>query len=111
MFGSRKNKKNNEVKNKQLLTAFDKMEYFIVEQRSNEDLFKICDTILSGRPVLANFDRLTSTADCNFMLSFISGVVYATGGEAVQVGTKLYLFARKEEYEDGSLKQYIEDIK
>ena len=111
MFGSKRKKRNNEVKNKQLLTAFDKMEYFIVEQRSNDDLFKICDTILSGRPVLANFDRLTSAADCNFMLSFISGVVYATGGETAQVGTKLYLFARKEEYEDGSLKQYIEDIK
>ena len=45
------------------------------------------------------------------MLAFISGVVYACEGETIQVGNKLFLFARKEEYEDGSLKQYIEDIK
>lgn len=111
MFGLKKKKRNNDLKNKQLLTAFDRMEYFIVEKRTNEDLFKICDTILGGRPVLANFDRLTAAQDCNYMLSFISGVVYATEGEVVQVGTKLYLFARKEEFEDGSLKQYIEDIR
>ena len=110
MFGLKKKNKNDSQKNKQLLTAFDRMEYFIIAQKSNEELFKISDTILSGKPVLANFDRLVPS-DCNYMLSFISGVVYACDGEVVQVGTKLFLFARKEEYEDGSLKQYIEDIK
>ena len=74
----KKKKRNNDLKNKQLLTAFDRMEYFIVEKRTNEELFKICDAILGGKPVLANLDRLTSAQDCNYMLSFISGVVYAT---------------------------------
>jgi len=110
MFGLKKKKKNDSMKNKQLLTAFDRMEYFIVEKKSDEELFKICDTILGGKPVLANFDRVPS-ADCNYMLSFISGVIYATEGEAIQVGSRLFSFARKEEYEDGSLKQYVEDIK
>ena len=109
MFG-RKKGKNDFNRNKQLLTAFDRMEYFIVAGRSNEELFKICDTILSGKPVLANFDRL-EIKDSNYMLAFISGVVYASDGETIQVGPKLFLFARKEEYEDGSLKQYVEDIK
>ncbi len=109
MFGKKK-KKNDFPRNKQLLTAFDRMEYFIIAEKSNEELFRICDTILSGKPVLANFDRIAA-ADCNYMLSFISGVVYACDGETIQVGNKLFLFARRAEYEDGSLKQYIEDIK
>lgn len=109
MFG-RKKGKNDLNRNKQLLTAFDRMEYFIVANRSNEELFKICDTILGGKPVLANFDRI-DIKDCNYMLAFISGVVYASDGETIQVGDKLFLFARKEEYEDGSLRQYVEDIK
>lgn len=110
MFGRKKGKKSDYSRNKQLLTAFDRMEYFIVADKTNEELFKICDTILNGKPVLANFDRI-SNADCNYMLAFISGVVYACDGETIQVGDKLFLFARKDEYEDGSLKQYIEDIK
>jgi len=110
MFGLKKKIKNDNSKNKQLLTAFDRMEYFIVNQKSDEELFKICDTILNGKPVLVNFDKVPA-ADCNYMLSFISGVVYATDGETISIGSRLFLFARKEEYEDGSLKQYVEDIK
>lgn len=108
---NRKNKKNEE-KNKQLLTAFDKMVYYIFQEGddSREEMFKLCDNILNGKPVLANFDKV-SVADSNFMLAFISGVVYACEGETIQVGNKLFLFARKEEYEDGSLMQYVEDIK
>ena len=108
MFGLKKKNKN-EKKN-QLLTAYDRLETVFVSSRSNEEMFKISDAILSGKPVLANFDRL-EIKDSNYMLAFISGVVYASDGETIQVGPKLFLFARKEEYEDGSLKQYVEDIK
>jgi len=45
------------------------------------------------------------------MLAFISGVLYACDGETIQISKRLFLFARKEEYEDGSLRQYVEDIK
>ncbi len=103
-------KKTHDEKNKQLLTAFDRMVYFIFQDKSEEEMLKLCDTILSGKPVLANFDKVRAT-DCNFMLAFISGVIYACQGQTIQVGNKLYLFARKEEYEDGSLLQYVEDIK
>lgn len=117
---SKKNKPEDK-KNKQLLTAFDRMVYFIFQGQENEsdseykqkvrqEMFKICDTILSGKPVLANLDNI-DLDECNFMLAFISGVVYACDGESIQISKKLFLFARKEEYEDGSLKQYVEDIK
>lgn len=111
MFGRKsKIEKTEYERKKTLLTSFDKMEYFIVENKENEGLLKICDNILNGKPVLANFDKL-SAADCNYMLAFISGVVYACEGETMQLGQKLFLFARKEEYEDGSLRQYVEDIR
>ncbi len=107
LFGKRK--KSDVTKKGQLLTAFDKMEYFSVEERSNETLFKICDTIINGKAVLAKFDKISSS-DANYMLSFISGVVYACKGKTIQASDKLFLFARKEEYEDGSLEQYVEDM-
>ncbi|MBO7086334.1 MAG: cell division protein SepF, partial [Bacilli bacterium] len=63
-----------------LLTSFDRLEYIYVETKDDEELFKICDTLLGGRPVIVNFDKLNG-ADCNYMLAFISGVVYALEGQ------------------------------
>lgn len=93
-----------------LLTSFDRMEYSIVTDNSQDSLMKICDTILSGKAVLANFDKI-DPADANEMLSFISGVVYAKEGEIYKLDERLFLFGRKEEFEDGSLYQYVEDTK
>lgn len=91
-------------------TSFDNMVYVIVRDCSDEQTLEICDMILSGKPVLANFSKI-SPSGANEMLAFISGVVYATNGHIEKMETKLFLFARKEEYEDGSLYQYIEDTK
>ena len=112
LFSKKKDKEqdNKKYNQKALLTSFDLMEYFIVKDRSNEELFKLCDTILSGKPVLANFDKI-SVSDCNYILAFMSGVVYAKEGQVIKVGERLYLFARKEEFQDGSLKEYVEDIR
>ncbi|HEY8396169.1 MAG TPA: cell division protein SepF [Bacilli bacterium] len=104
------NKEKGGKKRSSLLTSFDRMEYSIVTDNSQETLFHICDTILSGRAVLANFDKL-EPEDANNMLNFISGVVYATEGKIFKIDEKIFLFGRKEEFEDGSLYQYVEDTK
>lgn len=97
-------------KGDKLLTAYDMMKYHTVEEETDTELFAICDMILSGKPVLANFDKIDIAA-ANRMLAFVSGVVYATNGEIYKISDRLFMFARKEEYEDGSLYQYIEDTK
>lgn len=93
-----------------LLTTFDRMEYYTAEIGDEEEMFKICDTILGGKAVLANFDKLEAEK-ANHILAFISGVVYATEGQIFKLDNRLFVFGRKEEYEDGSLLQYIEDVK
>jgi len=109
-FTEYNNKVKGGKKRTSLLTSFDRMEYTIVTENTKEALFKICDTILSGKAVLANFDKL-SADDANEMLPFISGVVYAKEGEVYKLDERLFLFGRKEEFEDGSLYQYVEDTK
>jgi FtsZ-interacting cell division protein YlmF len=59
---------------------------------------------------LANFEKI-GVDDANYMLTFLSGAVYALNGEVHKTGSKTFLFARKEEFEDGTLHQYIEDIR
>ena len=45
------------------------------------------------------------------MLAFLSGIVYSTEGRIFRVETRLFLLARKEEFEDGTLFQYVQDLK
>ena len=121
LFGKKKRKqklqfseytppKSKQKKGEKLLTSYDTMKYFTVHTDTEDELFKICDTLLDGKAILANFDQLNPTA-ANRMLSFISGVVYAKSGEIYQISERIFLFARKEEFEDGSLYQYIEDTR
>lgn len=109
-FTEYNNHKQKSKKRSSLLTSFDRMEYSIVTEHSQDALLKICDTILSGKAVLANFDKVDPEG-ANEMLSFISGVVYAKEGEIYKLDDKLFLFGRKEEFEDGSLYSYVEDTK
>lgn len=109
-FTEYNNHKSKVKRKSSLLTSFDRMEYSIVTEYTQEVLMKICDTVLSGKAVLANFDKI-SPNDANEMLSFISGVVYAKEGEIYKLDEKLFLFGRKEEFEDGSLYSYVEDTK
>jgi len=109
-FTEYNNYKSKNKKRSSLLTSFDRMEYSIVTEHSNDALMKICDIVLSGKAVLANFDKIDAI-HANEMLSFISGVVYAKEGEIYKLDDKLFLFGRKEEFEDGSLYSYVEDTK
>ena len=72
--------------------------------------FDISNKILDGYPVLVNFEKL-GLQESNNMLSFLSGVVYATEGQTLRIQPRLFLLGRKEEFEDGTLYQYYEDLK
>ncbi len=91
------------------MTSFDKIDYILIRDSSDDELFKVCDKILDGRPVLVKFEKL-DIQSANKMLSFMSGVVYATYGKIIKVESQLFLMARKEEFEDGSLYQYVDDL-
>lgn len=92
---------------KSLLSSFDRMQSETVI--SKDQLFDLCDVIINNRALLANFEKI-SVEDANYMLTFLSGAVYALGGEVHKTGTKTFLFAKAEEYIDGTIKQYIEDV-
>lgn len=109
-FSDYNNKNKGTKKSGGLLTSFDCLKYFTAINSSQEQLMEMCDIILSGKAILANFDQISSD-EANYMLAFISGVVYATQGEIFKLENKLFLFGRKEEFEDGSLQQYVEDTR
>ena len=91
------------------MTAFDNIKFVVINENSDEKLFDACDALLTGHPLLLKFENL-QLSDANRMLAFISGVVYATEGKIFKVESHLFLLGRKEEFEDGSLYQYYEDL-
>lgn len=96
--------------NRYTLTAFDKIEYMVIKNASDEQAIEISDKIMSGSPVLANFENINRD-EANMMLAFISGVLYALDGKILKIQSRMFLLARKEEFEDGTLYQYYEDLK
>lgn len=92
-----------------LITSFDKIKFVKVESSSDDELFKMADLLLKGSPIVANFDKV-DVKTANHMLSFLSGVVYALNGQAIQIRDKLFMLASEEDFKDGTLNKYIEDI-
>lgn len=92
------------------MTSFDKIVYMVIKDSSKETLFDISDKLLSSIPVLANFENIDIDS-ANDMLAFLSGVIYAKDGRLLKIQSKLFLLAIKEEFDDGSLYEYYEDLK
>ena len=105
----KRKEKDNKSKSIPTMTSFDRIIYKDVKSNSDDVLYDVADTVLKGNPVLVNFD--IDKQDANRMLAFLSGIVYSTEGRIFRVETRLFLLARKEEFEDGTLFQYVEDLK
>lgn len=76
------------------------------DQRAAE----LVEELRVSNPLCINFDGLEIMAK-NKMLAFLSGATYALEGEVVLLKQNVYLFAKKVDFLDGSLKEFIERTK
>lgn len=106
MLGKRRKEEKN------LGSAFDRLLNYTL--RKNEDiniqLMELADIIMANRPVLINFEEISSIGEVNYVVSFLSGVVYALSGTVYRFGDETRLFASGRAFEDGTLKKYIKDF-
>ena len=54
--------------------------------------------------------KLINIGEVNYVVSFLSGVVYALEGTVYRFGDETRLFASGRAFEDGTLKKYIKDF-
>ena len=97
-------KKNDEVE----IKAKDKI---IFKEMVNDDNLAR-DLVLelkNGNPLVINFSKLNEM-DAIKMIPFFEGAALALEGKTVMISEEIYLFALKECFLDGSLKQFIENI-
>lgn len=88
--------------------AFERVEFVMMEQ--DVDVFKLSDKLLEGIPLIVNFDNFDEVQS-NQVITFLSGVTYAIDGEIEQIQDKIFLFASKNDYKDGSLRKFVKEHK
>lgn len=76
---------------------------------NDEEAASYVNLIKSGTPVILNFEKLEPPSS-NKMLAFIAGACYALDGKTVRINNQTYLFAKKSEFLDGSLAQFINNL-
>lgn len=88
--------------------AFDRVEFIVMEK--DLDILKIADKMLYGTPIIMNFEEFNEV-EANKVITFLSGVTYAIDGEIEMIQEKIFLFASKQDYKDGSLRKFVKEYK
>ncbi len=107
VFGKKKKAKN--AVNEPVESTYDKI---VFEKLSSDDdhyLTHLADQMIEGAPLILNFDTL-DIDQANKVIAFFSGVVYAITGEIVHIQEKVFLFANKDVYKDGSMDDFLKEI-
>lgn len=103
LFGKKKVEEEEEI-----VLSKDKL-VFVKIDNDDAKAAELVDEISDSIPVIINFEDLDPTA-ANKMLAFFAGATYALNGKSVEINKKTFLFAKKEEFIDGSLYDFIENI-
>lgn len=102
MFG--KKKKDEEV----LSLAKDRIR--LDKMKDNDEFARdIILDIKKGSPCVINFEGMEEEAGNKF-LAFFEGACVALDGKVIKINEFTYLFARREDFIDGSLREWINQI-
>ncbi len=88
--------------------ALDRVSF--IKMTKEEDVLKLGDQLMYGTPLIINFESYDEVQGTK-VITFLSGVTYAIDGEIEQIHDKIFLFASKKDYKDGSLRKFIKDYK
>ncbi|PKK94097.1 MAG: hypothetical protein CVV61_01215 [Tenericutes bacterium HGW-Tenericutes-6] len=107
LFSVGKKKKKDEVEEKVL-----KSDQIVFDSLTHDDdpyLTSLADQLKEGKPLILNFEPL-DIDQANKVIAFLSGVVYAIEGDIVNVKEKVFMFASKDVYDDGSMEEFLKEI-
>ncbi len=70
---------------------------------------ELLDSLKNGSPLVLNFDGMDLQQADKYM-AFFQGAAAALDGRAVRINESTFLYARKEEFLDGSLKEFVDGL-
>lgn len=91
-------------------TAFDRIVFEDLDTDEDEYIVSLANEVINGNPLVINFEKL-DVDEANKVIAFLSGVIFAVGGKIERIKSRIFLFARMQEFKDGTLKQFIADYK
>lgn len=74
------------------------------------DVYDLANSLLKGIPIVVNFEDYNAI-EANKVITFLSGVTYAIDGEIESIQRFIFLFATKQDYADGSLREFVSQYK
>ncbi len=99
-----------EYEDNRLKTASERIIFDEITIDDDNYTVDLARELVMGKPLILNF-RSINVDEANKIVSFLSGVIFAIDGIIEEIDDKIYLFARKQDYKDGTLKKFIEDVK
>lgn len=93
-----------------LKTAFDRIIFEDLDTDEDDYIVSLANEVINGSPLVINFEKL-DVDEANKVVAFLSGVIYAVGGKIERINSRIFLFARIQEFKDGTLKQFVADYK
>lgn len=109
LFKRRKKKNQKQLKFDSKESTYDLIIFEKLESDQDSYLTNLADQMMNGHPLILNFEPL-DIDQANKVIAFFSGVVYAIKGEIVLIQERVFMFANKDVYQDGSMDQFIKDI-
>lgn len=108
-MGIFKKNKNKDVIEEKVVSTYDKIIFEKLNTDDDHYLTNLADQMIDGSPLILNFDML-DVDQANKVIAFFSGVVYALTGEIVHIQEKVFLFANKDVYKDGTIEEFLKEI-
>ncbi|NLN50785.1 MAG: cell division protein SepF [Acholeplasmataceae bacterium] len=89
-------------------TAFDRIIFEDLVTDEDAYIVELARELLDGSPLVINFEQL-GVDEANKVVAFLSGVIYACDGQVEKINSRVFLFARNQEFKDGTLKKFVEE--
>jgi cell division inhibitor SepF len=109
LFSVNKKKKNQDKDEDKIVLMSDQILFEKLSSDDDKYLISLADQMINGHPLILNFDAL-DIDQANKVIAFLSGVIYAIGGEILNVQEKVFMFANQHVYDDGSMEDFLKEI-
>lgn len=91
-------------------SSADRIIFEELQEAKDELIVTLAKKLLNGYPLVLNFNALEVDL-ANKVIAFLSGVIFALDGEIVGIQDKVFLFARKQDFMDGTLNDFLAEVK
>lgn len=91
-------------------TAFERIIFEDLDTGDDDYIVSLANELINGSPLVVNFEKL-DIDEANKVIAFLSGVMFAVGGKIERISSRIFLFARAQEFKDGTLKQFVAEYK